>query len=156
MTTNTDNTIIAFLLALQDLNTSLSTQEKQNLQEVAKQLDTQPKAWETHIKELLLEIISANPKLNQAYQIYQSQLDNVTEIPPNLLPTEAEITSLTPPEKVAITRGYKQKSEPTGYESQLNNVVIIIGNSQKPEEIVKKATFLEKIKQHLAQFNSAN
>ncbi|MBW4452037.1 MAG: hypothetical protein KME55_04765 [Nostoc indistinguendum CM1-VF10] len=50
MNTKADNTIIAFLLAFQDLKTALGEQEKQNLKEVAKQLDTQPKAWEDYIK----------------------------------------------------------------------------------------------------------
>jgi hypothetical protein len=54
MKTKADNTIIAFLLAFQDLKTALGEQEKQNLKEVAKQLDTQPKAWEDYIKGHLL------------------------------------------------------------------------------------------------------
>jgi hypothetical protein len=156
MKTNNHNTIIAFLLAFQDLNTSLSTQEKQNFKEVAKQLDTQPKAWETHIKKRLLEIISANPELNQAYQFYQAQLQNIEEIPDNLLPTESEIENLTSPEKAVVTRGFKPKSEAAGYETQLNNVVVIIGNSEQPEETVKKSTSLEKLKQFLSQSRLSN
>lgn len=156
MTTNTDNTIIAFLLAFQDLNTSLSAQEKQNLQEVAKQLDTQPKAWEPHIKERLLEIIVANFQLNQFYNFYQSQLKNVEKIPDNLLPNEAEISSLINGEQVAIAKGFKPNFEATGYERQLNNVVVIIGNSEKPEETVKQATFLGELKQYLTRSNPSN
>ncbi|MGJ5672186.1 MAG: hypothetical protein ACR9NN_00935 [Nostochopsis sp.] len=156
MATNTDKTIIAFLLAFQDLNTSLSVQGKQTLQEVAKQLNTQPKAWETHIKELLLGIISENSELNQFYKIYQSQLENIEEIPDELLPTEAEISSLIPPEKFPITRGFKPQSKATGYESQLNNIVVIIGSSEKPEETVKQATSLGKLKQFLTQSNPSN
>jgi hypothetical protein len=156
MKTNNDITIIAFLLAFQDLNTSLSTQDKQNFKEVAKQLETQPKAWETHIKERLLKIISANPELNQSYQFYQSQLQNLEEIPDNLLPTESEIKNLTSPKKVVVTRGFKPKSEATGYETQLNNVVVIIGNSEQPEETIKKATSLDKLKQFLSQSRLSN
>lgn len=156
MTTNTNNTIIAFLLALQDLDTSLSAQEKLNLQEVAKQIDTQPKAWEPHIKERLLKLISANSELNQSYKFYQSQLENIKGIPEDLLPSKAEISSLINREKFVITRGFKPESEATGYESQLNNVVVIIGNSEKPEETVKQATFLGKLKQFLTQSNQSN
>ncbi|MBD2340124.1 hypothetical protein H6G64_24460 [Calothrix sp. FACHB-156] len=156
MTTNNDNTIIAFLLALQDLKTSLSAQEKRNLQDIAKQLDTQPKAWDKHIKERLLDIIAANPELSQYYKFYQSQLENTQEVPEDLLPTEAEVNRLIYREEVAITRGFKPKSEATGYETQLNNVVVIIGNSEKPEETVKQATFLENLKQFLSQSNLSN
>ncbi|MEH2321844.1 hypothetical protein [Nostoc sp.] len=156
MNTKADNTIIAFLLAFQDLKTALGEQEKQKLKEVAKQLDTQPKAWEDYIKERLLEIITPNPDLNQSYQFYKAQLDNLEEIPDDLLPTEAEISRLNTLEKAAITRGFKPKDEATGYESQLNNVVVIVGSSEKPQETVKQATFLGKWKQFLSQSNSSN
>lgn len=156
MKTKADNTIIAFLLAFQDLKTALKEQEKQNLKEVAKQLDTQPKAWEDYIKKRLLEIITPNPDLNQSYQFYKYQLDNLEEIPDDLLPTEAEISRLNALEKTAITRGFKPKDEATGYESQLNNVVVIVGSSSQPEETVKQATFLEKWKQFLSQSNQSN
>ena len=156
MKTKADNTIIAFLLAFQDLKTALKEQEKQNLKEVAKQLDTQPKAWEEYIKGRLLEIISPNADLNQSYQFYKSRLDNVQEIPDDLLPTEAEISRLISRDKASIAKGFKPKYEATGYESQLNNVVVIVGSSEKPEETVKQATFLEKWKQFLSQSNSSN
>ena len=156
MNTKPDNTIIAFLLAFQDLKTTLGEQHKQNLKDIAKQLETQPKAWEVYIKKRLLEIIAANNELNQSYQFYQSQLDNVEEIPQNLLPNEAEISRLNTLEKTPITKGFKPKYEATGYESQLNNVVVIVGSSEKPEETVKQATFLEKWKQFLSQSNPSN
>ncbi|MBW4595933.1 MAG: hypothetical protein KME46_24280 [Brasilonema angustatum HA4187-MV1] len=156
MNIKADNTVIAFLLAFQDLKTALREQEKQNFKEVAKQLETQPKAWENYTKGRLLEIISSNPDLNQSYQFYKSHLDNVEEIPDDLLPTEAEISKLISHDKAPIAKGFKPKSEATGYESQLNNVVIIVGNSEKPEETVKQATFLEKWKQLLSQSNPSN
>jgi len=142
-----DNTIIAFLLAFQDLKTALSEQEKQNLKEVAKQLDTQPQAWKIHSKKLLLEIIDLNPELNQSYQFYQSQLDKVEEIPNDLLPTEAEISRLSALDKASITKGFKPKAEAIGYESQLNNVVVVVGGSEHPEKTIKQVTFLDKWRQ---------
>ncbi|MEH2259784.1 hypothetical protein [Nostoc sp.] len=158
MNAKADNiiTLLAFLLAFRDLETPFGEQEKQNLKEVAKQLYTQPKAWEDYIKGLLLEIITPNPDLNQSYQFYKSQLDNLEEIPDDLLPNEAEISRLNALDKAPITRGFKPKDEATGYESQLNNVVVIVGSSEKPEETVKQATFLEKCKQVLSQSNQSN
>jgi hypothetical protein len=153
MNTNIDNTIMAFLLAFQDLKTSLSAQDKHNLKEVAKQLDTQPQAWKSHTKKLLLEIITTNADLNQSYHFYKSQLDNLKEIPDALLPTEAELIRLDALDKTSITRGFKPNSQPTGYESQLNNVVVIVGGSEQPEETVKQATFLETWKKFLSQSN---
>ena len=143
-----DNTMMAFLLAFQDLKSSLKELEKQQLKEVAKQLNTQPKAWENYTKKLLLEIIAANTSLNRLYQDYKNRLENVEEIPQDLLPTEAETNKLIICDSV-MTKGYKPKSEASGYENQLNNVVIVVGSSETPEETVKKATFLEKVKEFL-------
>ena len=143
-----DNTKMAFLLAFQDLKSSLSELEKQQLKEVAKQLNTQPKAWENYIKKILLEIIADNPDLNHLYQSYKTRLENVEEIPQNLLPTEAETNELIVRDPV-MTKGYKPKSEAKGYESQINNIVIVVGSSETPEETVKKATFLEKVKEFI-------
>lgn len=156
MNTNTDTTIIAFLLAFLDLNTALSTQEKQILQELAKQLDTQPKAWDIYIKKRLLELVSANSELNESYKFYQSQLENLAEIPPNLLPNEAEISGLNSANKVLETKGFKPKSEATDYAIQLNNVVVIVGTSEEPEATVKQVTFLEKLKEYLSDSSSSN
>lgn len=139
---------MAFLLAFQDLKTSLNELEKQQLKEVAKQLNTQPKAWENYTKSLLLEIITTNPSLNRLYQDYKTRLENVEEIPQDLLPTEAETNKLIVRDSV-MTKGYKPKSEASGYENQLNNVVIVVGSSEIPEETVKKVTFLEKVKEFL-------
>ncbi|PSB49941.1 hypothetical protein [Chroococcidiopsis sp. CCNUC1] len=148
MNIKVDNTMMAFLLAFQDLKTSLNELEKQQLKEVAKQLNTQPKAWENYTKNLLLEIITTNPSLNRLYQDYKTRLENVEEIPQDLLPTEAETNKLIVRDSV-MTKGYKPKSEASGYENQLNNVVIVVGSSETPEETVKKATFLEKVKEFL-------
>ncbi|OWY66142.1 hypothetical protein B7486_38075 [cyanobacterium TDX16] len=143
-----DNTMMAFLLAFQDLKSYLNELEKQQLKEVAEQLNTQPKAWENYTKKLLLEIVAAKPSLNRLYQFYKNRLDNVEEIPQDLLPTEAETNKLIVRDSV-MTKGYKPKSEASGYENQLNNVVIVVGSYETPEETVKKATFLEKVKEFL-------
>ncbi|NHC35503.1 hypothetical protein [Scytonema millei] len=143
-----DNTMMAFLLAFQDLKSSLNELEKQQLKEVAKQLNTQPKAWKNYTKKLLLEMIAANCELNRLYQFYKTRLENLEEIPQDLLPTEAETNKLIVRDSV-MTKGYKPKSEASGYENQLNNVVIVVGSSETPEETVKKATFLEKVKEFL-------
>ncbi|MDZ4874942.1 MAG: hypothetical protein CLLPBCKN_004338 [Chroococcidiopsis cubana SAG 39.79] len=149
MQNKTDSTVIAFLLAFQDLKTSLSKQEKQKLKEVAKQLNTQPKAWENYTKKLLLEMIAANSELDRSFQYYKTRLDNIKQLPSNLLPNEAETNKLNALGRTAMTKGFKPKTEASGYESQINNVVIVVGSSEAPEETVKNISFLEKVKEFL-------
>src|SRR4028119_2150579 len=89
------NTItLAFLLALQELDTPLNEEEKNTLAEIADQLDAQPKAWESFTQPLLLKMIGDNESLNQCYQTYKSKLDSLETIPSELLPTVTEIEQI--------------------------------------------------------------
>lgn len=147
---NTLNTTsLAFLLALQELNTPLSEAEKQTLTEVADQLDFQPKAWESFTEPLLVKMITSNPQLNQKYQLYKSQLDSLGNINEDLLPTATEIEQLKSSETGVATKGFKPQSEATGYNQQINNAVILISRAEQPEQIAKKLSFTEKVKQLL-------
>ncbi len=151
MNTKFNTTGLAFLLALQELDSPLSEAEKRNLADIGDQLDVQPKAWKSVTEPLLLKIIEANSQLNQRYQFYQSQLDAAGEISRDLLPTEAEIRQLFPVNSPFAIRGFEPDSEPTGYESQISNIVIAVSRSENPEKEVKKLTFLDKVKQSLGR-----
>lgn len=166
MTTQIDTTTLAFLLALEELDTPLSQEEKKALAEIADQLDAQPKAWESFTKPLLLRTIASNASLNQRYQTYKSKLDSLETIPSELLPTGTEVEQLKSGETLETTRGFepqseatdyyplivrgfKPQSEATGYNQQINNAVIAISRSEQPEATVKKLSFTEKLKQFL-------
>ena len=149
MDTHINTTSLAFLLALQDLGTSLSEAEKHTLTEVADQLDYQPKAWESYTEPLLVKMITSNPQLNQQYQLYKSKLDSIKNITHDLLPTPSEIEKVNSSDNVVLTRGFKPQSEATGYNQQINNAVILISRAEQPEEIAKKLSFTEKVKQIL-------
>ncbi|MEQ8386191.1 MAG: hypothetical protein RH949_27915 [Coleofasciculus sp. A1-SPW-01] len=144
-----NTTILAFLLALEELDTSLSQSEKKMLAEIADQLDVQPKAWESFTQPLLLKMIADNELLNQRYQTYKSKLDSLETIPSELLPSVTEIEQIKDGATLANTKGFKPKSEATGYNQQINNAVIVISRSEQPEATVKKLSFTEKLKQFL-------
>ena len=146
-----NTTGLAFLLALQELDSPLSEAEKRNLVEIGDQLDVQPKAWKSVTQPLLLKTIEANPQLNQRYQFYQSQLDAAGEISRDLLPTEAEIRQLFFINLSSAIKGFVPDSESTGYDRQISNVMIVFSRSENPEEAVKKLTFLDKVKQFLGR-----
>jgi cell division protein ZapA (FtsZ GTPase activity inhibitor) len=121
MNSQINTTALAFLLALQELDTPLSEEQKKTLAEIADQLDVQPKAWESYTQPLLLEMIAKNESLNQCYQAYKSKLDSLENIPTELLPTATEIEQSQSSEMLAITKGLKSQSEATGYNQQINN-----------------------------------
>ncbi|NEO42270.1 MAG: hypothetical protein F6J90_40505 [Moorea sp. SIOASIH] len=145
---NTNKTLLAFLLALTDLDTPLSQAENKSIKEIGDQLDAQPLAWERYTKPKLLEMIAANPELNQRYQTYYNQLDTKVDIHPDYLPTEAEIQPVNTPSSVWGMKGHKPKSSPTGYEQQINNIVIVVSRTEQPEAAVKELP-LDKLKQFL-------
>ncbi|MFB2898497.1 hypothetical protein ACE1CI_36745 [Aerosakkonemataceae cyanobacterium BLCC-F50] len=146
MNSQINTTGLAFLLALQDLDTPLNDIEKQILKEVADQLYAQPLAWSSVTEPLLLRMIASNEPLNQLYQLYKPQLDSIEDFPNELLPTTTEIEQLSRDETVA-TRGLPPQSIPTGYKQQINNLVIVISRSEDPKEAIKKLSFPEKVKQ---------
>jgi hypothetical protein len=149
MTTKVNHTILAYLLALQDLPNALNEGEQSSLKEVAKQLRTQPEAWNDYIEPSLVAIIQGNSLLNQSYQQYKNKLDNFGEIPSELLPTTDEINQLVKTQATFVNRGFMDDHSASGYEQQLNNVVIIVNQTEKPEEAIKQLGFLEKVKQLL-------
>jgi hypothetical protein len=154
MATKLNHTILAYLLALQDLPNALNEGEQTSLKEVAKQLRTQPEAWNDYIEPSLVAIIQGNSLLNQYYQQYKNKLDNFGEIPSDLLPTRDEINQLTKDEATVVHKGLPEDDNldalsPSGYEEQINNVVIAVNQNEKPEEAVKQLGFLDKVKQLL-------
>jgi hypothetical protein len=149
MATKLNHTILAYLLALQDLPNALNEGEQSNLKEVAKQLRFQPEAWNDYIEPSLVTIIQGNSLLNQSYQQYKNKLDNFGEIPSELLPTADEINQLVKTQATFVNKGFIVDPSASGYEQQLNNVVIVVNQTEKPEEAVKQLGFLEKVKQLL-------
>ncbi len=152
MNSQINTTTLAFLLALQELDKPLTEEEKDTLAEIGDQLDVQPKAWDSFTEPLLLKMIGDNESLNQRYQAYKSKLDSLgtlDKILTKLLSTVTEIEQIRSGEALAVTRGFKPQSEATGYNQQINNAVIVVSRSEQPEEMAKKLSFTEKLKQRL-------
>lgn len=147
MTTNDSKANIwSFLLALYDFNDSLTDNEQNTFKKVGKELRTQSKAWENHIQPVLLTTVQNNPQLNSLYQFYREQLATV-DINSELLPKTEEIKQLIPNNSDFQLKGFRDNQPAKGYKQVLNNVVIVVCESDKPEESVKKISSLDKIKQ---------
>ncbi|MDJ0659230.1 MAG: hypothetical protein QNJ42_07025 [Crocosphaera sp.] len=149
MTVNIHNSKLAFILALSDLNNPLNESEKHILIEMGKQLDLQPSLWSDKMENILIEMIQSNPELNQHYTQYKSQLDNLPDISENLSEIDQELKSLMVMDNTVRTRGFKPTNQPTGYDSQINNLVVLASRSEEPETVVKQVSSLDKLKQML-------
>jgi hypothetical protein len=151
METKVNTTILAYLLALQDFSGLLSEQEQENLKTVAKDLEIQPKAWESYIEPSLIKTIQSNSQLHESYQFYKEKLEQLQEIPLDLLPKNNEIEQLQTNQSTLLDRGLLDLSSAVGYEQQLNNAVIVVSQNDDPTAAVKQLGFLSKMKQYLNQ-----
>jgi hypothetical protein len=143
------NTILAYLLALRDFSGTLSDVERSKLKTVARDLDIQPKAWKTNLEQDLLETISGNPQLAQSYRSYQERLDRMGESLLDLLPETEKIEQISVDSSPLVVKGIIPETAATGYEQQLNNVVIVVNQADRPEEKIQEYTFLDRVKELL-------
>jgi hypothetical protein len=150
--TTSSSKVLAYLLALQDFSETsdvLSDQEKANLKKVAKDLSIQRKALKSHIEPLLTQTIEINPLLHQSFQYYKGRLNELEQIPNELLPQYAEVKTLVTNQSNFATKGFDDNSLPTGVDQQIENALIVVGQSESPEQTVKKLSSIGKLKQFL-------
>ena len=151
MNTQMYNTKLAFLLALSDLEIPLNKQEKETLADVAKQLDIQPLAWIEYTEPMLLQMIESNQQLKQRYNQYKTQLDQFPETSQILSEIDQELQSLMVTDDTVRTRGFKPKpiTNPSDYDCQINNLVVVVSLSDEPETTAKTVSCLDKLKHSL-------
>ena len=142
-------TKLAFLLALSDLKNPLNEEEKQTLTDIAKHLHIQPLAWTNHTEPMLLKMIQSNPQLNKQYNQYTTQFEQLPEKSQILSGIEQEIKSLMVKDYRFREKGFKPTGKPTEYDSQLNNVLVVVSCYEESETAVKKVSSLDKLKQTL-------
>ncbi|HAZ43012.1 MAG TPA: hypothetical protein DDW76_10300 [Cyanobacteria bacterium UBA11369] len=115
MNSDLTKTLLAFLLALRELETPLSADEQAVLQDVGQQLAIAPDYWD-FIKEGLMAAIAANSALNHLYHSNRAKLDALDgRIPRELLPSLGELEQeLFPQSKEVITFDGQSTSELDG------------------------------------------
>ena len=142
-------TLLALLIALEQLETPLGSEEKQALENTAQQLYLDPDDWD-FIKEGLMAIVDVNPALSQNYHIALTQLEIVKgNIPSEQMPTLNELETELPCEnKEPTTFGYF-KGEPDRETDEILNLAIDVLTRKEPEKAVKKLSFLKRLQSWL-------
>lgn len=161
MTLTFNNTLLAYLLSLRDYSQSLTPEEKKNFQEFAKQFRTytdrlEYSEIETFLRDSLIEKIAGNTQLNQLFKTYQNKLANSEEIPSEILPKLENLIQLETSLQnnfIRIRKGeipdLEDDTTPEGQELILHNAVILISESQQPENIPEQLSWIDKLKQWL-------
>ncbi len=142
-------TLLALLIALEQLETSLSLEEKQALENTAQQLYLDPDDWD-FIQEGLMAVVEVNPALYQNYQIALAQLQIVKgNIPPEQMPTHKELeTELARENREPTTFGYFE-GEPDRESDEILNVTIDVLTRKDPDKAAKKLSFLKRLQNWL-------
>lgn len=153
MDTAVNNSLLALMLALNDLESPLSEEEESTLSEVADRLALDPDAWESDIEPDLMAVIKSNSNFNQLFQNAKSQLDAVNgDIPKDLLPTQTELEKVIPAELEIATRGFDPEADESEFKSnEISNMVINILSNPNPAETTKKLSRFEQLKRFLRQ-----
>lgn len=150
MTKDTKITLLALLLALEQLQTPLTPDEKEALQTTASQLYLDPDEWD--IKEGLMATIEANPNLYQKYQTTLVQLQLVNgNIPSEQMPTQSELETELPVENREPTKFGYFEGEPDRESDEIINLTINIFSREDPEKAVKNLSFLKRIQNWLSK-----
>lgn len=145
-----DNILMAFLLALYDLDITLNNEERSKLNNIGEQLLTDLDQWDTTEKELL-EVIDHNSHLEQLFQYYRSCLEQrQTEISPASIPQGITLDPVAPkiPKLEIKNRGVAPDDEFSEAKStEIVNAFIRIASTDDPAASVKKVNDFEKLKQ---------
>lgn len=148
-------TLLALLLALNNLETPLNSQEQKRLYEVGEQLELDPDDWD-FIEEGLMAIINNNPTFKAKFQEALTKLNQFDET--NALNWQDIITNLRQPlirNQGLEIRGYKP-GQPTNIVSNtlINDVVVPILKTENPQASSQQLTPIQRFWNSLSEFGS--
>ena len=150
-------TLLALLLALKQLETPLTTDERAKLKTKGQQLALDPDDWD-YIQEGLMAVIQQNPSLDRLFQTAKVQLEAIDgNIPPELLPTQAEKEAelFAGNQREPQTFGH-QEGEPDLKSDEILNIAINVLPKEDPAKKAQNLSFLQRIQTHLQKSNSEN
>ncbi len=147
-------TLLALLLALKQLETPLTTDERAKLKTKGQQLALDPDDWD-YIQEGLMAVIQQNPSLDRLFQTAKVQLEAIDgKIPIELLPTQQEKeTELLAERRETVTFGYTE-GEPDKTSNEIVDVSINVLTQKDPSTTTKNLSFLQRIQDHFQKSKS--
>jgi hypothetical protein len=148
-------TLLALLLALKQLETPLTADERAKLKTKGQQLAIDPDDWD-YIQEGLMAIVEQNPSLDRLFQTAKMQLQAIDgNIPIELLPTrqEKEAELFVDDQREPVSRGYFE-GEPDRESDEILNTAINVLTKEDSAKTAKKLSFLQRMQNYLQKSNS--
>ncbi|MGK7904944.1 MAG: hypothetical protein AB4352_26780 [Hormoscilla sp.] len=143
-----NNTVLALLLTLPDLEPPLTVDEQKSLNKVGDQLRIAPD--HPKIEPNLRKIVEANPTWSQLFTATKTKLDGLGDnILQELLPTREEVDRVFPSEKKPVKRGEIPLDD--GDEiTYLKNISVPILSEPDPQSASQKGGLFNKLKEFLS------
>lgn len=159
MNSTVTKTLLAFLLALRELETPLSSDEQSVLQDVGQQLEIDSDDWD-FIEEQLMAVIEANSALNRLYQYNRDKLDTLEGLLPlNLLPSPDDLVANFSARETKEVVTFSGQLKDISY-TQVNQVVElasrILTNDQQDQAVKRLSFVLSPITDYLETYRFFN
>jgi len=148
-------TLLALLLALKQLETPLTADERAKLKTKGQQLAIDPDNWD-YIQESLMAVIQQNPSLDRLFQTAKMQLQAIDgNIPIELLPTrqEKEAELFVDDKREPVSFGYFE-GEPDRESDEILTTAINVLTKEDSAKTAKKLSFLQRMQKYLQKSNS--
>ena len=152
MDNSVNNTLLALILAVKNIETPLNKEEEASLSTAAQQFLANAQGWDIIIEPELMKMINGNPALDQEFQKIKSKLDNLSTIPANLIPTTEELDSILPATSQEPKIFAPPNIKPQDLKNNdITNMAIRVMLNSKSSTTVKKLNRLEKLWEFLNQ-----
>jgi len=149
-----DKFLLSLVYAIKELETPLTSEEKDQLKNVSEQLVEDPTAWEMYTQPMLKEIISNNSSLNKVFQKTLSNLQQIGDIPQDFIPNTEELVTVTPRKNLVQERPIPNLSPGDLKSNEITNMSIQVLTSPEPSETVQKISKFEQLRNFISQNNS--
>ena len=154
MSNSMDKFLLSLVYAIKELETPLTSEEKDQLKNVSEQLVEDPTAWEMYTQPMLKEIISNNSSLNKVFQKTLSNLQQIGDIPQDFIPNTEELVTVTPRKNLVQERPIPNLSPGDLKSNEITNMSIQVLTSPEPSETVQKISKFEQLRNFISQNNS--
>ena len=154
MSNSMDKFLLSLVYAIKELETPLTSEEKDQLKNVSEQLVEDPTAWEMYTQPMLKEIISNNSSLNKVFQKTLSNLEQIGDIPQDFIPNTEELVIVTPRKNLVQERPIPNLSPGDLKSNEITNMSIQVLTSPEPSETVQKISKFEQLRNFISQNNS--
>ena len=153
MATTINPSLLAILVALENLAEPLTEEQQEALYKLGQRLGTKPKKWSSHLDKLLTVFPEESDFIKSYQDAYQALEQFPSEDLPKLLPGQQEVEQLFPDAPVVKRAYFEGQADQSSQE--ICNFVSSVVKSQNPAETSKKLSLAQRLAESLKAFGNS-